>query len=150
MSSRSQFASGEYLHRAGAGISKEMIYVRGAALTTLIAALEFAGRPCEVIGIEQLGVTREQIAVVLEFVADNRRSDVPPVLLLFDDGHAEGPGASAVRSHGAHGAVQRWHRLRNGELLNAGERARFDRLLTTAGASVISRTSASVASRWSS
>jgi hypothetical protein len=84
-----------------------MIYVRGAALTALIAALEFAGRPYEVIGTEQFDVTREQIAAVLEFVADNRRSDVPPVLLLFDHGHAEGPGASAVRSHGAHGAVQR-------------------------------------------
>jgi hypothetical protein len=53
-----------------------MIYVRGAALTALIAALEFAGRPCEVIGIEPFDVTREQIAAVLELVADNLRSDV--------------------------------------------------------------------------
>jgi hypothetical protein len=33
-----------------------MIYVRRAALTALIAALEFAGRPSEVIGIEQFDV----------------------------------------------------------------------------------------------
>jgi hypothetical protein len=108
MSRHSQFASPRTenpLHRADAGISKEMIDVRGAALTALIAALEFAGRRCEVIGIEQFDVTREQIAAVHEFVADNRRS-VPPVLLLFDHRHAEGTGASAVRSHGAHGAVQ--------------------------------------------
>jgi len=39
-----------------------MIYVRSAALTALIAALEFAGRRCEVIGIEQFDVTREQSA----------------------------------------------------------------------------------------
>lgn len=48
-----------------------MIYVRGAALTALIAALEFAGRPCEVIGIEQFDVTREQITAVLDFVAQS-------------------------------------------------------------------------------
>jgi hypothetical protein len=32
-----------------AGISKETIYVRGAAIAALVAAPEFAGRPCDVI-----------------------------------------------------------------------------------------------------
>jgi hypothetical protein len=34
---------------ASSTISKETIYVRGAAVAALVAALEFAGRPCEVI-----------------------------------------------------------------------------------------------------
>lgn len=34
---------------AAAGISKDVIYIRGAALTALVASLEMAGRPCEVI-----------------------------------------------------------------------------------------------------
>ena len=55
-----------------------MIYVRGAALTALIAALEFAGWPCEVIGIEQFDVTREQITAVLDFVAQSLRTESVP------------------------------------------------------------------------
>jgi hypothetical protein len=34
---------------ASAGIGKDVIFTRGAALTALVAALELAGRPCEVI-----------------------------------------------------------------------------------------------------
>src|SRR3970040_2461441 len=41
--------------------------------------------------IEQFDVTREQVAAVLEFVAQSlRASDFPPVLILFDHGTPKG------------------------------------------------------------
>ena len=81
--------------------------------------------------MEQFDVTREQVTAVLEFVAESLRSEVPPVLVLFDHGTPKGL-AHALSEHTVHTAQSRgWDKLSNGALLDAADEAGFELLLTT-------------------
>jgi uncharacterized protein (DUF433 family) len=75
--------------------------------------------------IEQFDVTREQIAAVLEFVADSLRSEISAgARPVFDHGTPKGL-TSALSGYTIHTAQSKgWDALSNGALLNVAEDAR--------------------------
>jgi uncharacterized protein (DUF433 family) len=85
--------------------------------------------------MEQFDVTREQIAAVLEFVAQSLRapeqSTAPVNAHSFDHGAPRGI-ARALAGHTVVAARERgWDRLNNGALLKAAEEASVELLVTT-------------------